>query len=126
MIIKALLLISLAGAALLAVRDRFPVAGLAVRRLAGVAVLVVGAISVVFPDLVTWVANRVGVGRGTDLVLYVLAVVSLFVWIAVYRRIRQLDDQVVALTRELAKRDLSDIHAVAKSMVMDDAEETAP
>lgn len=107
MIIKVLLLLSLAGAVLLALRDRFPVAGLALRRLAGVATLAGGAVAIVFPDLVTWIANIVGVGRGTDLVLYVLAVVSLFVWIAVYRRIRGLEDQIVALTRSQAIRDFS-------------------
>ncbi len=102
MIIKMLLLVSLGAAALLAVRNRFPVAGLALRRILGVLVLGVGATAIVMPELVTWIAHRVGVGRGTDLVLYVLAVVSLFVWIAEYQRIRNLEDQIAALSRSLA------------------------
>jgi hypothetical protein len=107
MIIKVLLLLSLAFAALLAVRDQFPVAGLAVRRLTGLAVITGGAVAIVFPNLVTALANLVGVGRGTDLVLYVLAVVSLFVWIAVYRRFRELESRIVALTRDRAVSDFA-------------------
>jgi hypothetical protein len=47
----------------------------AIRRLGLLAFVAVAALSVVFPSAVTHVARWVGVGRGTDLVLYALVVI---------------------------------------------------
>jgi hypothetical protein len=55
-----------------------------------------------FPLKVTAVANAVGVGRGTDLVLYVLVMVFLFTSISLYQRLHTLETQISELTRQLA------------------------
>lgn len=102
MIIKALLLVALCVATLTALRHQSGTTALAVRRIALLTLLVMGALSVMFPSAVTAVANAVGVGRGADLVLYTLVIVSLFSWIGIYRRMQDLEDRLVTLARQCA------------------------
>ena len=59
-------------------------------------------LAVINPDLVTWVANLIGVGRGTDLVLYLLVVVFTVSTVGQYQRVRQLEDRLAELTRTQA------------------------
>lgn len=75
---------------------------LALRRVLGGLVALAGVVAVLWPDAITWLANLVGVGRGTDLVLYLLVVVFGFVSASLYARVRDLDRQVTVLVRELA------------------------
>ena len=70
-----------------------------------VAALVASVLSVVFPNRLTWVANKVGVGRGADLLLYVLTVVFMLVSVVLFRRLAELERKYVALARTLAVRD---------------------
>ncbi|WP_148614617.1 DUF2304 domain-containing protein [Nocardioides rubriscoriae] len=102
MIIKILLVAALAGAAAMLVRGRPSALNLLVRRTLTLAVIAAGIGAVVFPGTVTDLARSVGVGRGTDLVLYVLCVTFLFVTIALYLRLGQLHDQMVELARRHA------------------------
>ncbi|MDK7733868.1 DUF2304 domain-containing protein [Propionimicrobium lymphophilum] len=44
----------------------------AIRRLSYLLLLVVAIFAVIFPGTVSWLASLVGVGRGTDLVVYIL------------------------------------------------------
>ncbi|WP_431473770.1 DUF2304 domain-containing protein [Ornithinimicrobium sp. W1665] len=57
-----------------------------------------------FPRLLTQVAQFLGVGRGADLLLYGLTVVFLGYVASSYRRMRQMEQQVTTLARELALR----------------------
>ncbi len=78
---------------------------LAVRRLSMVAILGLGILTVAFPDITTAIADRVGVGRGTDLVLYVLVVV--FVGNSIFNaaKFRHHERDITKLARALAIRD---------------------
>jgi small membrane protein len=58
--------------------------------------------AVLQPDLTTRVANLVGVGRGTDLVLYILVGAFVFATLNFYLRARALEDRVVQLARAIA------------------------
>lgn len=102
MIIKILLISAICGAALFALRGVGSSAQLALRRMAGVAGAVIAALSVLFPDAVTWVANRVGVAQGSNLVLYVLVITFLFVTIGLHQRIHLLERRLIRLSREFA------------------------
>lgn len=102
MIIKLLLLASLVGAGLLLLRGRPTALNLLVRRGLTLAAIGAGVVAVLFPAAVTEVANTVGVGRGTDLVVYVLAVTFLFVSIALYLRLGQMQDRLVEVARRHA------------------------
>ncbi len=76
----------------------------AVRRLLLVGFVMLAAAAVLFPRLLTQVAQFLGVGRGADLLLYGLTVVFLGYVASSYRRMRQMEQQVTTLARELALR----------------------
>jgi hypothetical protein len=105
MIIKIALVASLLTAAVLAYRNPLNSRNAALRRLFAVALLAAGAVAVFFPALVTAFAARVGVGRGTDLLVYFLAVVSLLAFLSLWRRIYELEQRLVLLTRGTALHD---------------------
>ena len=76
MIIKVLLIAAALGFAVLVLREKVPGQQEALRRAAGLLVVLAGIVAVLWPDLTTTAANAVGVGRGTDLVLYLLVMSS--------------------------------------------------
>lgn len=74
----------------------------ALRRLALLVFACLAVASVIFPELWTTVANALGVGRGTDLVLYAL-VVAFFSFVATtFRRFRDLENRYTDLARRQA------------------------
>jgi small membrane protein len=116
MIIKLLLLAGLLLAAVLAYRSPLNSRNAALRRLFTLVLLGAGAVAVFSPRLVTVFARELGVGRGTDLLVYFLAVVSLLAWLSLWRRIYELEQRLVLLTRRTALHDaqhrLSGTHSV--------------
>ncbi|NAZ86051.1 DUF2304 domain-containing protein [Kineococcus indalonis] len=102
MLIQALLLVAFAVIGTLLVRDATDVRHQAVRRILIVLFGLFAAVSVLVPGSVSWVAERLGVGRGTDLVLYGTVVAFLGFVAASYRRMRALESRLVELTRRLA------------------------
>lgn len=101
-LIKLLLLAGIAVVAVMAMRGRSSAGHRAFWRLSGTVVLLAGAGSVLFPESLTKVAQAVGVGRGVDLILYVLVVAFLLVTVILFRRIGELERRVTLLIRELA------------------------
>jgi small membrane protein len=73
----------------------------------GFVVIGLGAamVSVLFPDILTWVAQKVGVGRGTDLLLYITVIAFMLVSVVLFRRLSDLERKYVALAREVAVRE---------------------
>jgi hypothetical protein len=63
------------------------------------------AFSVVFPNALTWAANKVGVGRGADLLLYLVTVAFMLVSVVLFRRLAELERKYVTLARTLAIRE---------------------
>ncbi|MDC0723292.1 DUF2304 domain-containing protein [Nannocystis bainbridge] len=57
---------------------------------------------VIFPDVSTWCAHRVGVGRGVDLVFYLSSLVLLFLCFNLYLGQKALEDRLTLVVRELA------------------------
>ncbi|PPK97720.1 hypothetical protein CLV92_103255 [Kineococcus xinjiangensis] len=74
----------------------------AVRRLLLALLVVLAIASILAPAVVTAVARAVGVGRGTDLLLYCLVIAFLGFVVSSYRKSRLLEAQVTALVRRLA------------------------
>ena len=75
---------------------------LAIRRIMLVLFACVAAFSIFFPELLTRVARLLGIGRGTDLVLYGL-IVSFMVFMATtYQRFRHLESTLTKLSRRIA------------------------
>jgi hypothetical protein len=66
------------------------------------ALAALGTLLVVFPDLASRAAAALGVGRGTDLLLYFAIVGGMFVAAHFYFRFKRQEQQVVAVVRALA------------------------
>ncbi|MET0820144.1 MAG: DUF2304 domain-containing protein [Aeromicrobium sp.] len=75
---------------------------LAVRRLLLLAVFALGIFAVVFPSVTSELAEFVGVGRGTDLVLYALVVVFVGNSLFTAGRFRHHERDITRLARSLA------------------------
>jgi small membrane protein len=74
----------------------------AIRRVIMLIFIIAASSSVFFPGAWTWVANLVGIGRGADLLLYLVVLIFVGFVATTYRRFRQLDSDVTRLARELA------------------------
>lgn len=75
---------------------------LAVRRIMLMIFAVAAALSIFFPDTLTRVAGFLGIGRGTDLVLYA-TIVCFFVFMATtYQRFRNMETSITSLSRRIA------------------------
>ena len=105
MLIKLLLLLAVAGLLFGFVHSQHGVRLQAGKRLGFFAFLVVNVWAVLRPDDVTAVAQRLGVGRGADLVLYTLFVAFIFVVLHFYMRFRDLGERFTELARAVALRE---------------------
>ncbi|WP_339619597.1 DUF2304 domain-containing protein [uncultured Salinibacterium sp.] len=74
----------------------------AMQRLLLLLFMVAAASSVFLPQLWTYAANLVGVGRGTDLLLYIMVLVFLGFVATSYRRSRRTENDVTELARRVA------------------------
>jgi hypothetical protein len=75
---------------------------LAVRRIALVVVFLAAVVAIAYPELLNTIARFVGVGRGTDLLLYAMVVVLIGNIISTTRRHRHIEREVTRLARALA------------------------
>jgi hypothetical protein len=101
-IIKLLLLGGIAAFGILAFRGGQSAAHRAFWRLGGLVVILAAALSVLFPDSLTTIAQSIGVNRGSDLLLYVLVVVFMLVVVILFRRVGELEQRYVDLVRRVA------------------------
>lgn len=101
-VIQVILLVGVGVVAALLTRTTANARHQAIRRILLVGFVAVAAASVVFPDWLTWLARRVGVGRGADLLLYALVIAFLSFIATSYRRLGELERRITVLTRELA------------------------
>ncbi len=67
-----------------------------------VSTLLIGLILVWNPDSTTSIANRVGIGRGADLLLYLLIIANLMIVINMHNKFHELTQIITKLTRKLA------------------------
>ena len=77
----------------------------ATRPLVGGAVAVTAALGILLvwnPDLATRIANLLGVGRGTDLLVYILFVLMAMLILLVHARFRSYDRLLTELARSVA------------------------
>ncbi len=101
-VIQIILILGLAGPAVILLLPSKGARSLAIRRLTLLLVLVVGIFAIMFPSLADSVAALVGVGRGADLLLYGLIIVFIGYTLSTSAHLRRVDRQISALTRELA------------------------
>jgi hypothetical protein len=101
-LIKIVLVIGVLGIAILLVRHHGTNRGGAYAKIGLGVFLLFAAYAVIRPEDVTWVAGLLGVGRGADLVLYLLVIGFGFFAISTYLRFKELELRIARLARALA------------------------
>lgn len=74
----------------------------AIRRIGLLLFAAFAVVSILFPTVWNRIAHSVGVGRGTDMVLYALVVAFLSFTVTTYVRFRDLETRYTKLARRLA------------------------
>lgn len=105
MLIQALLILAAVLLFVLFLRRSQTARLQAFKRIGFLLFCVFGVLAVLKPDVMTWLANRVGVGRGTDLLLYMLTVIFGFFALNTYLRFKDTEKRLTRLARAMAIRD---------------------
>ena len=61
-----------------------------------------GLVLVIHPDFSTRLANRIGIGRGTDLILYVFILFSMFYFVGISSELKKIERQITQVVRAQA------------------------
>lgn len=101
-LIQVVLVVAILLVALLLNRSTADARHQAIRRLLLAGFVVAAVVSVAFPSILSRIAAFVGVGRGTDLLLYALVIAFLSYIATSLRRTRLLASRITVLARELA------------------------
>ena len=72
------------------------------KKLLFLAFIVASVVTILSPSLASRAAQLVGVGRGTDLLLYLLVAAFCFVCVNVYLKFKDLEARIVRLARRTA------------------------
>ena len=121
LLIQILLVIAVAALTLYFLSNRRKARAKAGVKIGFVTFLILAIFAVLFPDATTWVAQLVGVQRGTDLMLYALIVAFVFVTVSSYLRFREQELRFARLARAVA---LSNAQAPDDLNEADNAEPT--
>jgi hypothetical protein len=66
------------------------------------AIWLAAAITILVPDLTTDIAHTLGIGRGADLLIYLVAILFIASFFFFYNRYRRLEAELTRLVRQLA------------------------
>jgi small membrane protein len=61
-----------------------------------------GIFFIIFPNLMTFFANKVDVGRGTDLLIYIFIIMFFVVSMLMYSKMRKIEAKQTSIIRHLA------------------------
>lgn len=101
-IIQIVLVIAVAAMGWMMLRSPFGARHQASRRLITLAFVVFAVVAILVPSLTTRLAHLVGVGRGTDLLLYSLVVAFLAQILSSFRRNAAMERKLTHLARRVA------------------------
>ncbi|WP_315913015.1 DUF2304 domain-containing protein [Arthrobacter sp. lap29] len=101
-IVQIILLLAVLTVSLVLMRGGSNARYLAIRRIMLMIFSGVAIFSVFFPAFLTAVAKFLGIGRGTDLVLYALIVTFLVFMATTYQRFRDMEKTLTLLSRRIA------------------------
>jgi hypothetical protein len=105
MIVQVILVLAAIGALVYFVRRQHNVRIRASKRIAFFVFIGLNIYAVLLPAHVSWAAQLVGIGRGTDLVLYLLVVAFVFGMLNTYLRQREISEHLTNLARTMAIRE---------------------
>ena len=126
MIIQLLLVPALVFAVVSSLRSRTSLRGQARRKILAVVTVVAGILAVLFPDTLQALADWTGVTRGTDLLLYALALVIIYLVGSTSARFREQEARLVLLARQVALADAALRHVEAQQARSQQAADQAP
>lgn len=112
-LIKIILVVAAVALGLLVLRFHGTSRGGALVKLGMAGFLLFAIYAVLRPQDVTWLAEKVGVGRGTDLVLYLLVVGFGFFAVSTYLRFKEVELRYAKLARSVALAEARLADAVA-------------
>jgi hypothetical protein len=125
-IIQIVLVPALVLAVVLSLRSRASLRGQARRKIFAAVTVVAGALAVLFPNTLQALADVTGVTRGTDLLLYGLALVIIYLVGSTSARFREQEARIVLLARQVALSDAALRHVEAKATVSEQAANHVP
>ena len=125
-LVQLILIAAFVALFLFTLRSRTANSVSATKKLALLTFMVVVVVAVLSPGLVSEVANLVGVGRGTDLVLYLLAVMFCFYVVNDYLRSQDSRNQLHKLARKIAVLEALERYEIAQSRDRDQTVMTEP
>jgi hypothetical protein len=102
MLIKLILIGAALGLLLILLQRRDAAKTRAWKKLIMIALVAFAVFSILNPDITSTIAHFVGVGRGTDLLLYALVAVFVYVVVGFYLNFRDVQRQLTILARRLA------------------------
>ncbi len=123
---QVLLILFVIAAASLAVRFLPGERSLALKRIFAILFVAAAAAAIIFPGMLTAVANFFGIGRGTDLLLYLFIVAMLIFAVAVVRAKARSDARVSELARAVALMEARILEGRSQSGGDRDASDGAP
>ncbi|NHF63901.1 DUF2304 domain-containing protein [Microcella pacifica] len=98
---QIILVLALLGIAVYLLRSTPSPRHLAIRRLVMLVGILVGIVVIIWPDLLTVLAQLVGIGRGADLLFYVAIIIGLLYTVNEYKRSVRLARLNTRLAREI-------------------------
>ena len=126
MIIQLLLVPALVFAVVSSLRSRTSLRGQARRKILAVVTVVAGVLAVMVPNTLQALADWTGVTRGTDLLLYALALVIIYLVGSTSVRFREQEARLVLLARQVALADAALRHVEAQQARSEQAADQAP
>ena len=102
MLIKIFLLLAVCLVAAGLMKSRVSDRNIALRRVAIALLSIIAVFFILWPELASQIAHLVGVGRGTDLLFYLVTVGFLASLVTAAKRRAILDRKITMLARELA------------------------
>ena len=126
MIIQLLLVPALVVAVVSSLRSRTSLRGQARRKILAFLTVVAGVLAVLFPDTLQALADWTGVTRGTDLLLYVLALVIIYLVGSTSARFREQEARLVVLARQVALAEAALRHVEARQARSQQVADQAP
>ncbi len=98
---QIILVLALLGIAVYLLRSTPSPRHLAIRRLVMLVGILVGIVVIIWPDLLTVLAQLVGIGRGADLLFYIAIIIGLLYIVNEYKRSVRLARLNTRLAREI-------------------------
>jgi hypothetical protein len=101
-IAQLFLMVIILGLLWFALHHRSSTEARAFRRIAFLGLTLLIVLAVLFPEVLTDIANTFGIGRGADLVIYLVSIGLLFFSVSAYLKFGDMDRRITLLSRHIA------------------------